>query len=153
MQATGRLSRNANAPSCVQRRVDAVTSAVIPPAQTSNEFRSTRTAAGIRGHSPESLGFLQGRNIASAQNRWVGANNSGYANPRVEGLVDRLEVTMARAERVEVQRELIREVMGEVAHWPLNWDVTNVIALKGVKGIGGGAGTYHTWNFFEWDKG
>jgi hypothetical protein len=36
--------------------------------------------------------------------------------------------------------------------WPLYWDLTNVLALKTVKGIPSGDGTYQTWNFFDWDK-
>jgi hypothetical protein len=30
--------------------------------------------------------------------------------------------------------------------------VTPVLALAGVKGIRSGEGSYHTVNFFEWDK-
>src|SRR5439155_13844103 len=95
--------------------------------QTSNEFRATRTAAGIRANSPESLSYFHSKSIASAENRWVGANNTGYSNPTVDALVDRFEVAMAPAERIAIARELVREIMGDVAFWPLNWDVTNVI--------------------------
>ena len=34
----------------------------------------------------------------------------------------------------------------------MDWDLTNVLALSGVKDIPGGEGGYHTGNFFEWDK-
>jgi peptide/nickel transport system substrate-binding protein len=127
----------------------------IPPALGNDvEHRASQPGAGIRNRVPATfhVDYPHSRTIPSAQNRWSGSNYGGYSNPRVDALLDRLTVTVNPAERLPLQRELVQELMTDVAIWPLYWDMTNVIALKGVKGIASGEGTYHTWNFFEWDK-
>ena len=127
----------------------------IPPALGNNvEHRASQPGAGVRNRVVEDfhVSYPATRNIPSAQNRWAGNNYGGYSNSRVDALLDRLSVTIGPSERLPIQRELVHEVMADVAIWPLYWDMTNLLALKGVKGITSGEGSYHTWNFFEWDK-
>src|SRR5205823_9312974 len=92
---------------------------VVPPAQYSDlEYRAKTTGAGQNTFISE--GFFGGRNylhsrlIASAANRWTGANRSGYANPNVDALLDKLSVTLDDAQRIPLHRELLTEAMGDV---------------------------------------
>jgi peptide/nickel transport system substrate-binding protein len=127
----------------------------IPPALGNDvEHRASQPGAGIRNRVPETfhVDYPHSRTIPSPQNRWSGSNYGGYVNSKVDALLDRLAVTVNPTERLPLQREIVQELMTEVAIWPLYWDMTNVIALKGVKGIASGEGSYHTWNFFDWDK-
>lgn len=86
------------------------------------------------------------RNVASPANNWRGPNREGYANPRVDSLLDRIAVTVPLPERLELHRELLREQLGDVAVMPLYWSVEPLLALGTVKGVTGRG----TWNIFEW---
>lgn len=87
-------------------------------------------------------------NISSAANRWTGRNRGGYANPRVDAALDKLQVTIDPRERVALHGELLREALTDVARMPLYWDVDPVLFVAGVKGING----RRPWNMIEWDK-
>jgi len=125
------------------------------PAALANalENRVERPGAGIyAGFSSGASGTGHSKTIPSTQNRYSGGNFGGYRNPRIDALVDQLDMTIPLEQRIPLLREHVNILMTEVAFWPMYWDVTNVMALKGVKGIATGEGPYHTWNFFEWDK-
>jgi peptide/nickel transport system substrate-binding protein len=92
--------------------------------------------------------------IRSAATRWIGQNRPGYANPRVDDLVDRLAVSIDTNERLTVQRELLQAAMGDVMTMPLYWGVAPVLQLKGVRSheTVSAPATISTWNFFDYDK-
>jgi peptide/nickel transport system substrate-binding protein len=124
------------------------------PLAADNEVRSTRPGVTLNGTG---VPGLWGRTFHSAsiplpQNRWVGSNWPAYSNPRLDTLTERLLATIPPAERLPLQRELLQIVLTDLPFMPIYWDVTPVLALDNVKGITGGEGSYHTWNFFEWDK-
>ncbi len=96
--------------------------------------------------------FLHSRLLASAANRWGGRNANGYVNLAVDELVDRLAVTIETDQQVEIERELLRVVMGGVAMMPLFWRVDPYLTLKGVRGMRGSVVLEATWNIFEWDR-
>jgi peptide/nickel transport system substrate-binding protein len=127
----------------------------IPPAfGADTEYRSTRTGPTVLARSADNFrtDYPHTKTIPTAQNRWAGNTYSGYSNPRLDALLDQLVVTVNPAERVPIEIELLKEELGDVPVWPLYWDTTNVLALKHVKGIPTGAGDYHTWNFYQWDR-
>jgi peptide/nickel transport system substrate-binding protein len=126
----------------------------LPPALANVlENRVTRPGAGIYAIGESRFPLApHSKNIGSERNRWSGQNYGAYSNPAVDTLIDRLETTIAPDERGGIQRELLTLMMGDLVVWPMYWDLTNVLALKGVKGIRTGEGGYHTWNIFEWDK-
>ena len=89
--------------------------------------------------------------IPNESNRWTGANEGAYNNPRVDAIIDRISRTTNPAQKIQVHRELAQEMMGDVGLMPLWWSVTPVVMANGVKGvrvvtIGG------TLSSFEWDK-
>jgi peptide/nickel transport system substrate-binding protein len=124
------------------------------PAALANamENRVERAGSGIyAGFSSGAAGTGHSKLIPGPQNRYTGGNFGGYRNPRVDTLVDQLDVTIPVDQRLPLLREHVNILMSDVAFWPMYWDVTNVMALKHVKGIATGEGPYHTWNFYEWD--
>jgi peptide/nickel transport system substrate-binding protein len=126
----------------------------VPPALANAlENRVTRPGAGIYAIGESRfMDVPHTRNIPAPENRWTGSNYGAYANPEATELVERLLVTIPPRERIPMLRSLLGIVMGDIMMWPMYWDLTNVLALEGVKGIRSGEGGYHTWNFIEWDK-
>jgi peptide/nickel transport system substrate-binding protein len=88
--------------------------------------------------------------IRSAATRWIGENRSGYANPRVDALLDRAVATIDPRARASVLGDLVEAEIGDLAIMPLYWEVAPVLQLKGVKSHE--TGTVTTWNFFTFDK-
>ena len=66
-------------------------------------------------------------------------------------MLDRMVVTIAPDERLELHRQLLTEQPGEVAGMPLYWDVDPVLVARGVKTVGRNGGG-NTGNMHEWDK-
>ena len=95
-------------------------------------------------------GKADSRLISSAENRWSGSNRSGYTNPRADAVLDQLATTIDRRVQIQLQREQVSILMGDLAFYPLAWEVLPILALKGVKGD---VRPYNTgWNTFEWTK-
>jgi peptide/nickel transport system substrate-binding protein len=88
------------------------------------------------------------REIATEGNRWGGRNTQGYNNPALDGILDRLIVTVDERQRVDLHRQLLQEGMGDVAFVPLYWQADPILLVKGVKGIRNSG----SWNMYEWDK-
>jgi peptide/nickel transport system substrate-binding protein len=96
------------------------------------------------------LDRLNGKELASAANRWSGRNRSGYANPKADALLDRLSITVDPRERLPLLREQVQEVMGDVGTMPLFFEPRPILALKSVRGD---IHPYNSgWNAFTWDK-
>ncbi len=67
-------------------------------------------------------GFLSrfnGALAAGPQNRWAGTNRNGYVNPAADELLNRVDRTLRRDERMEVWAEANRILVDEVAFMPL----------------------------------
>jgi len=89
--------------------------------------------------------------IPSPANRWSGFNRGGYVDPRMDSVLDRLNMTIDPQQRVPLHRELLQIFMGEVVTMPLYWLTVPIISLKGVKPqpfVRNNA----AWDFFEWDR-
>lgn len=61
---------------------------------------------------------LHSRDIAGPSNRWAGRNLAGYSNPRADALQERLVGTIDRTEHIRLKRELLQEMLGDVAFHP-----------------------------------
>lgn len=93
---------------------------------------------------------LHSRDIAGPANRWAGRNLAGYANLRADALMERLVGTIDRSEHIRLQRELLQEMLGDVAFVPMFWDVEFVLVAAQLKGDVSGVET--GWNLLTWDK-
>jgi peptide/nickel transport system substrate-binding protein len=91
---------------------------------------------------------MHSKTIASAANRWTGANRAGYSNPRLDEILDKLVATVDHRMRIELQKELLKQQMGNVALMPLYWSSHTWSATATVRGITDGNGR----NIFTWDK-
>ena len=95
---------------------------------------------------------LHSREI-TGPNNWGKRNRGGYSSPALDISLDRLRATIDGRERVAGYREQLRIAMGDVALWPLYWDVYPVLAVAGVKAdvIHPAKGGVMS-NILEWDK-
>src|SRR5205823_14313624 len=96
---------------------------------------------------------LHSSQVMTSANRWAGSNAASYANPDVDELLDRLSVTLPRAERVGLTRDLVRLVMSDIGIMPLYWDAEVIVARAGIKNLPlpSSRGQAHTWNASDWD--
>lgn len=116
-------------------------------------YEAMRPGAALVGNLPPSSiyrGRMHSKFVATEGNRWTGQNLGGYASPNVDALLDQYSVTIDVRERAVLDRQLVQELMGEVALMPLYWEVAPVLMLKGVKSTVVGART--PYKFYEWDK-
>ena len=125
----------------------------IPPARAGDrQYEATVPGFSLTGNlAPR--GFWTSRTdsriIASDADRWAGGNKAGYANPRVDQIIDALKATIEPAKQIPLHRELLQIQMGDVALMPLYWEQVPIFWLKEVKGpIGDRTG----YRFSEWDK-
>jgi len=125
--------------------------AVIPIELGSDrQYRATLPGAGYTGgvgYDAFSTDRLHSKFISSPANSWAGSNRGGYNNPQVDALIDRVVVTIDPPAQLDLQRQLLRAQMGDIAMMPLFWDINVVPVVKGVQGLDGGDS-----NVFHWDK-
>ena len=127
---------------------------IIPPALSGDrEYRSKLPGAGTTGTSPDSImtDRYHSRSITSTANRWVGNNRGGYSNPQLDSLVDRFVVAIDQRERLNLHRQLLQAILGDLALMPLIWEVEPVAMLRGISGPISNGGV-STWNMYRWDK-
>jgi peptide/nickel transport system substrate-binding protein len=93
---------------------------------------------------------LHTKNVAAPANRWSGRNGAGYSNPRADALQDRLVATIDRSEQTRLQRELLQEMLVDVAFIPMFWDVELALVTRRVKGDVSAVET--GWNIASWDR-
>jgi peptide/nickel transport system substrate-binding protein len=93
---------------------------------------------------------LRTADISGPANRYNGRNLAGYSNPRFDGILATLHVTIDQTEAGRVHRELVREAFTDLAIMPFYFQAIPLLMREGVTGPQGGADVY--WNFFEWDK-
>jgi len=93
---------------------------------------------------------LHSQFIASAENRWSGRNKLGYTNPRADTLIDQLQVAIDPGKRAAAHRQLLQEVIGDLAFFPLYWEVVPILLLKGVRPSPDGV--RNLANFVGWDR-
>jgi peptide/nickel transport system substrate-binding protein len=96
------------------------------------------------------LDRFDGRDIASAANRWSGRNRAAYQNARADGLLDQLRLTIDPRQQVVLRREHVQQLMADIALMPIYWEVQPSVMAKTVKGDI--SPTNPGWNVFTWDK-
>lgn len=87
--------------------------------------------------APESVPrtTLHSTMIPSEKNNWSGQNYPGYANPRMDELIDAIEVELDRPKRVALWRELQQLYADELPALPLFFRADAFILPKALKGI------------------
>jgi peptide/nickel transport system substrate-binding protein len=87
----------------------------------------------------------------------LGTPRNGYNDPRVNDVVDRLQVTVGAADRTDLQRQVLETVLRDLPILPLSWDVDELVVRRGVRNVQGRSGMnvlfpLDTWNVHEWDR-
>lgn len=87
--------------------------------------------------SPESVPrtTLHSTQIPSPTNNWSGQNYTGFADPRMDALIDRIELTLDRAARKELWRQLQRLYAEELPALPLYFRADAYILPRWLKGV------------------
>jgi ABC-type transport system substrate-binding protein len=97
------------------------------------------------------VGFLTNRRSSSApmpETNFVGQNYARYMDPAFDALIDRFFVTVPRAERMEVLRQVIHQMTDEVHFMGLFFDGTPNLVGKRITGVTARA---EGWNAHLWD--
>jgi peptide/nickel transport system substrate-binding protein len=114
-----------------------LSSYVIPAARTNDRelaanspfFTVSSGQAPSTWYTPDRL---HSRFIAGPANGWGGRNKFGYINPRVDDLLDRLQVTIDPRARVDLHRQLVEEETRDLAFFPIYWEVVPIFLAKGI---------------------
>jgi peptide/nickel transport system substrate-binding protein len=87
--------------------------------------------------APESVPrtMLHSSMIPAEKNNWSGQNYTGYANPRMDELIDAIEVELNRPKRVALWRELQQLYADELPALPLFFRADAFILPKALKGL------------------
>jgi peptide/nickel transport system substrate-binding protein len=87
--------------------------------------------------APESVprSTLHSTLIPSEANGWAGQNYAGYANPRMDQLLDAIEVELDRPRRTELWRQLQHLYAEELPALPLFFRADTFILPKGMRGV------------------
>lgn len=127
---------------------------IVPTALLNDrQHRANLTGGGVSGAGFDgwTTDRLHSKQITAASNNWIGTNRGGYSNPSVDATLDKLAVTIPRAERVALHRQLLQEQMGDVATMPLFWDLDPILMLRHVKGVAVDTGSLNE-NVLQWSK-
>jgi peptide/nickel transport system substrate-binding protein len=124
----------------------------IPPARSDDrQHRTEFPIIEMSGVFTDSIpDRFNGRDLASAANRWSGRNRGGYQNARVDEILDRLHTTIDPRTQITLRREHVEQLMGDVALMPAYWEVQPVVMARDVKADI--SPTNAGWNVFQWDK-
>ncbi|MBF0325668.1 MAG: peptide ABC transporter substrate-binding protein [Alphaproteobacteria bacterium] len=87
--------------------------------------------------APESVPrtTLHSSQIPAEANAWAGQNYPGYKNPRMDQLLDAIEVELDRPKRVELWRQLQHLYAEELPALPLFFRADTFILPKALKGV------------------
>ena len=103
--------------------------------------------------SPESVPrtTLRSDQVPSAENAWSGQNYTGFRNPEMDDLIDRIEVELDRAKRKVLWARLQRLYVEELPVIPLYWRANAYVLPKWLSGLHptGHQGTTTLW-IEEW---
>lgn len=118
-------------------------------AETLNQREYTAMALFAWISSPENVPrtTLHSEEIPTEDNGWVGQNFTGFANARMDELIDRIEVELDRDKRRELWGELQTLYAEELPALPLFWRANSFILPNWLEGLRptGHMGTSTLW--------
>ena len=119
-------------------------------AQNLGTFRSMYGTGGNTGES--ALAMFTAAQAAGPSNRWDGRNRGGWANPDYDRLVDSVQTTLDRGERVQRIIQAFTILTTELGAYPL-WFPPSVVAyVSNLHGVNfKTADAEPTWNIHEWE--
>jgi peptide/nickel transport system substrate-binding protein len=128
---------------------------VVPPARQQDlEYRAAFPGVEISssGASFGDLRNIRRSEIRTADNSYRGRNRTGYANPELEGLLDRFYVTIPEQERNAVLGQIVNHLTDRVIIMYMVWEINpTVIADRLANVTGRQFSAPESWNAHEWD--
>lgn len=130
---------------------------LIPPTGSTQELLA-RSLSGfiwpLMGPTTAMESFITSQ-ITSQQNRWQGANRSGYSNPVFDRLYDEYATTLDITKRQGLLADLLKFAADEAIYFPLYYSFgTETAAVrKGIRGPGPVAvmQLVTVWNIHQWE--
>jgi peptide/nickel transport system substrate-binding protein len=123
-----------------------------PAEANDNQMQATRTGAMMVTNSGASIAGLRmhSSTIPRPETRWTGNNRGRFSSPTVDSILEKLQVTIDRDARVELNKQLIAEISWNVVNFPLYWGIQPILMRSGVTGprLAGNASTGNIW---AWD--
>lgn len=113
--------------------------------------------AGTRGSGDFTLARFDSRLVATAQSRYVGVNQSSYANPIFDRMLDRLYSTIDQDQQGTLLREIGELLADDLPVFPLYFQVKMVAVTRGTRALvddyaGSGGPGFLSRNAHLWDK-
>lgn len=126
---------------------------VIPEQRISDRvYQATFPGFYFRFGGPTQLVQWQSKAAPTAQNNYVGNNSMRYQNPVYDALVDRLLVTIPRAERMQVMADLVHLETDQLLLLTLYHEPEPVLISNRLVNVGGRRGlAVQAWNAAQWD--
>jgi len=128
---------------------------VVPPARQQDlEYRAAFPGVEISssGASFGDLRNIRRSEIRSAENSYRGRNRTGYANPELEGLLDRFYTTIPEQERNGILGQIVNHLTDRVIIMYLFWEINPTIIADRLVNIGARHfSAPESWNAHEWD--
>ncbi|HEY3116132.1 MAG TPA: hypothetical protein VGK54_05270, partial [Chloroflexota bacterium] len=124
---------------------------VIIPRQRADdrEYRVTRPAFELVSQPTDLRGFmrLHSSHMPTPQNDFRGDNRLRYANPELDGLLDRMIVTIPVAERTEVLSQIVHLLTDQLVTLDIHYSGDVIAYNKRIMNV---VGT-DPWNANTWD--
>ena len=123
--------------------------------RTDREFYSTFPgfdAAASSNGSAEFFSFHSSQ-VKTAQNRYTGANRTGYANSELDANIERFFTTVPMGERLQVAGQVVQHLTENVIFLPMFYDLHPTMVNNRLLNVPGFAsqGNTITWNAHQWD--
>lgn len=132
-----------------------VTQVPIPPAQQGDvPYRATFPAFELL-RNPNDLRLLpnlHSSQVKKAENGWSGSY-TGYHNPEYDALLEKYQVTIPQAERLQVIEQLVHHIADQVVVMGLFYDTLPSAVSHRVQGVVGtrAEGNNRVWSAFQWE--
>ncbi len=119
------------------------------------EFYSTYPAFDAAGSSNGTSEFFSfhSSQIKTPQNRYTGANRSGYSNPELDSNIERFFTTVPMGERMQIASQIVNHLTDNVVFLPMFYDLTPTMVGNRLVNVTTkvSQGNTVTWNAHLWD--
>lgn len=122
--------------------------------QGEREFRSLRPGFDLAsGGGWSALNRLYSAQAPLPENGFVGTNKTRYMNKDFDALLDRYFTTIPMTQRIEVMRQIVRQVSDQLIFMPLLFEAQSTMISKHLHGVQANlpSGSTITWNAADWD--
>lgn len=123
---------------------------IIPPQRWTDREYVNRFPAFRLVNQTSALRFLGNLHSSKAplpENNFVGQNYGRYMNPAFDALIDRFYVTIPREERIQILRQIIRDMTDQVVLLTVLYNASGRVIGNRLQHIPTGV----PWNSHEWD--